>query len=68
MSDPMIFSVLLVVLLGLLALGVWVAVALIGMALVALVFFSNAPQGWCWPQRFGDIATVGPWRLCRCLS
>ena len=45
MSDPMIFSVLLVVLLGLLALGVWVAVALIGMALVALVFFSNAPQG-----------------------
>lgn len=45
MSDPMIFSVLLVLLLGLLALGVWVAVALIGMALVALVFFSNAPQG-----------------------
>ncbi len=45
MSDPMIFGVLLFVLLALLAAGLWVAMALLVMALTALVFFSNAPQG-----------------------
>lgn len=45
MSDPLIFLTLLGVLLALLGAGVWVAMALMGMALVALVFFSNAPQG-----------------------
>ncbi|NIZ07838.1 TRAP transporter large permease [Pseudooceanicola sp. HF7] len=45
MSDPLIFSILLGVLMVLLAAGLWVAVALIALALVALVFFANAPQG-----------------------
>jgi len=45
MSDPMIFAILLFVLLALLAAGVWVAMALLMMALTALFFFSNAPQG-----------------------
>ncbi|MGB7261496.1 MAG: TRAP transporter large permease subunit [Albidovulum sp.] len=45
MSDPMIFATLLGVLLALLAAGVWVALSLMIMALVALVFFSNAPEG-----------------------
>ncbi|MEL7216457.1 MAG: TRAP transporter large permease subunit [Pseudomonadota bacterium] len=45
MSDPMIFGILLTLLLVLLASGVWVAMALMGMALAALVFFSNAPEG-----------------------
>lgn len=45
MSDPFVALVLLAVLIGLLALGVWVAVALIVVALVAIVFFSNAPAG-----------------------
>jgi tripartite ATP-independent transporter DctM subunit len=45
MSDPMIFSILLGVLLLLLAAGVWVAVALLVMAFVAIVAFSNAPGG-----------------------
>ncbi len=45
MSDPMIFSVLLGLLLLLLAAGVWVAVALIIMAFVAIAVFSTAPEG-----------------------
>lgn len=45
MSDPIIMLVLLVVLLGLLSLGVWVAIALLSVGTVALVFFSNAPVG-----------------------
>ena len=45
MSDPMIFSILLGVLLLLLSAGVWVAVALIIMAFVAIVAFSHAPVG-----------------------
>ncbi|WP_375687304.1 TRAP transporter large permease [Pseudooceanicola sp. LIPI14-2-Ac024] len=45
MSDPLIALTLLAVLIGLLALGVWVAIALIVVALVAIVFFSNAPAG-----------------------
>ncbi len=45
MSDPMIFSILLGILLLLLAAGVWVAVALIIMAFVAIAAFSNAPEG-----------------------
>ena len=45
MSDPVIMLTLLVVLLGLLSLGVWVAVALLSVGAVALVFFSNAPVG-----------------------
>ncbi len=45
MSDPMIFSILLGILLLLLAAGVWVAVALIIMAFVAIAVFSNAPEG-----------------------
>ena len=45
MSDPVIMLVLLVVLLGLLSLGVWVAIALLSVGTVALVFFSNAPVG-----------------------
>lgn len=45
MSDPIIFAILLFALLALLAAGVWVALSLMGMALVALVFFSNAPEG-----------------------
>ncbi|MFT5868104.1 MAG: C4-dicarboxylate transporter DctM subunit [Paracoccaceae bacterium] len=45
MSDPMIALTLLVVLIGLLAAGVWVAIALTAIGLVGLVFFSNAPAG-----------------------
>ncbi|PCJ74862.1 MAG: C4-dicarboxylate ABC transporter permease [Rhodobacteraceae bacterium] len=45
MSDPIIMLVLLGVLLGLLSLGVWVAIALLSVGSVALVFFSNAPVG-----------------------
>jgi C4-dicarboxylate transporter DctM subunit len=45
LSDPAVFAILLAVLLTLLAAGVWVALALMIMALTALVFFSNAPQG-----------------------
>jgi len=45
MSDPVIMLTLLVVLLGLLSLGVWVAIALLSVGAVALVFFSNAPVG-----------------------
>ncbi|MGB5837559.1 MAG: TRAP transporter large permease subunit, partial [Albidovulum sp.] len=45
MSDPMDFATLLGILLALLAAGVWVALSLMIMALVALVFFSNAPEG-----------------------
>jgi len=41
----MIFGILLFVLLTLLAAGLWVAMALLMMALTALFFFSNAPQG-----------------------
>ncbi len=45
MSDPMVFSILLGILLLLLAAGVWVAVALIVMAFVAVAVFSHAPAG-----------------------
>jgi C4-dicarboxylate transporter, DctM subunit len=45
MSDPVIFSILLGVLLVMLAAGLWVALSLMALALVALVFFANAPQG-----------------------
>ncbi|RME14129.1 MAG: TRAP transporter large permease subunit, partial [Alphaproteobacteria bacterium] len=45
MSDPVIFAILLVILLALLASGVWVAVSLMVMALIALAAFSNAPVG-----------------------
>lgn len=45
MSDPMIFTTLLTLLLVLLAAGVWVAMALTIMAFAAIVFFSNAPEG-----------------------
>ena len=45
MSDPLIALTLLALLIGLLALGVWVAFALLAVALVAIVAFSNAPVG-----------------------
>ncbi len=45
MSDPIIMLVLLLVLLGLLAAGVWVAIALLSVGMVALFFFSGAPVG-----------------------
>jgi C4-dicarboxylate transporter, DctM subunit len=45
MSDPMIFLTLLLILLVLLASGLWVAVSLSMMAMTALVLFSNAPMG-----------------------
>ncbi|MCB1399534.1 MAG: TRAP transporter large permease subunit, partial [Rhodobacteraceae bacterium] len=45
MSDPAVFSILLVLLLGLLASGVWVAVSLLVVALAGLSLFSNAPTG-----------------------
>ncbi len=45
MADPAIAAVLLVALIGLLAAGVWVAVALTLTALVAMVAFTNAPAG-----------------------
>jgi len=43
--DPLVALTLLAILIGLLALGVWVAFALIAVALVAILFFSNAPAG-----------------------
>jgi tripartite ATP-independent transporter DctM subunit len=45
MSDPLIALTLLAILLGLLAAGVWVAIALSLVGLAGLVFFSNAPSG-----------------------
>lgn len=45
MSDPIIAVILLTLLIGLLAMGVWVALALTLVGVVALVFFSNAPVG-----------------------
>lgn len=45
MSDPQVALVLLGLLIGLLALGVWVALALVIVALVAILAFSNAPAG-----------------------
>ncbi|MHA3913499.1 TRAP transporter large permease [Halovulum sp. GXIMD14793] len=45
MSDPMVGLLLLGVLLAGLASGLWIALALTGVAVVALVFFSNAPVG-----------------------
>lgn len=45
MTDPMIALTLLAVLIGLLAMGVWVAVSLTIVGLTGLVFFSNAPSG-----------------------
>ncbi len=45
MSDPVIFGILLAILLGLLAAGVWVALSLMIMAFVAIAAFSNAPEG-----------------------
>lgn len=45
MSDPMIFGTLLALLLALLAMGVWVALALLMMAFVAIAAFSSAPEG-----------------------
>ena len=45
MSDPMVFTILLSVLLVLLAMGMWVALSLTLMAFVALVFFANPPAG-----------------------
>ncbi len=45
MSDPVIFGVLLAELLILLAAGVWVAVALLAMALTAILCFSHTHAG-----------------------
>lgn len=45
MSDPLVALVLLGLLIVLLALGVWVALALVIVALVAILAFSNAPAG-----------------------
>ncbi|MEM7488253.1 MAG: TRAP transporter large permease subunit, partial [Pseudomonadota bacterium] len=45
MSDPVVGLILLVVLFAMLAGGLWVAMALASVALVALVAFSNAPSG-----------------------
>jgi tripartite ATP-independent transporter DctM subunit len=45
MSDPLIGLVLLLVLFAMLAGGLWVAMALASVALVAIVAFSNAPAG-----------------------
>jgi C4-dicarboxylate transporter DctM subunit len=45
MSDPIIAVILFGVMLVLLALGVWVAMALMLVALVAMVAFTNAPSG-----------------------
>lgn len=45
MTDPMIALSLLALLIGLLALGVWVAVSLTIVGLAGLVLFSNAPSG-----------------------
>ncbi|NNU80121.1 TRAP transporter large permease subunit [Halovulum dunhuangense] len=45
MSDPVVGLILLGVLVVLLTAGLWIALALAGVAAVALVFFSNAPVG-----------------------
>ncbi|GHA51623.1 hypothetical protein GCM10008927_16320 [Amylibacter ulvae] len=45
MSDPIIALTLLGILIALLAMGVWVAVSLAIVGLVAITFFSNAPAG-----------------------
>lgn len=45
MSDPVVALVLLGLLLGLLALGLWVAIALAVVGLVGIVAFSGAPVG-----------------------
>lgn len=45
MSDPVVGLILLGVLFVLLASGLWIALALTGVAAVALMFFSNAPLG-----------------------
>ena len=45
MSDPLIGLVLLAVLFVLLAAGLWIALALAGVAAVAMLAFSNAPVG-----------------------
>ncbi|RMD49350.1 MAG: TRAP transporter large permease subunit, partial [Alphaproteobacteria bacterium] len=45
MSDPAIAATLLGLLLALLALGTWVAIALMAMAFVAILAFSGAPAG-----------------------
>lgn len=45
MSDPVTGLILLAVLIAFLASGLWIALALAGVAAVALVFFSNAPVG-----------------------
>ena len=45
MSDPAVASALLLLLLGLLAAGLWVAVALLVTGLAAIALFSNAPAG-----------------------
>ncbi len=45
MSDPLIMLLLLGVLLALLSLGVWVAIALLSVGAMALMFFSSAPVG-----------------------
>ncbi|EKE44359.1 putative DctM (C4-dicarboxylate permease, large subunit) [Oceaniovalibus guishaninsula JLT2003] len=45
MSDPAIFAILLALLIGLLAAGLWVALALMVMAFVAIAAFTNAPEG-----------------------
>ncbi|MCR8726219.1 TRAP transporter large permease subunit [Frigidibacter sp. SLM-1] len=45
MSGPLMALVLLALLIGLLALGLWVALALLVTALVAMAAFSNAPVG-----------------------
>lgn len=45
MSDPFIALTLLLLLIGLLAMGIWVAVALAIVGLVSILAFSNAPAG-----------------------
>jgi len=45
MSDPFIMLSLLIALLGLLAVGVWVGIALLSVGIFAMVFFSPAPVG-----------------------
>lgn len=45
MSDPMIGLLLLAILFVFLAGGLWIALSLTGLAVVALTFFSNAPVG-----------------------
>lgn len=45
MSDPVVGLILLGILVTLLASGLWIALALAGVAAIALAFFSNAPVG-----------------------